>query len=100
MHGIAASTSETCSLGPAPKPTAAPENSLDFEATWAWTSSPITISQAPVRPWISLDSTRSAVNGVFQAREFPSHLWRAVPAVHKARGVAGRIACDTCRVHD
>ncbi len=56
MPGMAASTRLTCSFGPAPKPTAAPENSFDFEATWAWTSSPMTSSQGPVRPSISLDS--------------------------------------------
>src|SRR5215217_4121813 len=50
MPGMAASTSDTCSFGPAPKPTAAPLNSFEFEATWAWTSSPRTISQSPVRP--------------------------------------------------
>jgi hypothetical protein len=55
MPGMAASMKLTCSFGPAPKPTAAPEKSLDFEATWAWTSRPITSSQAPVRPSISLD---------------------------------------------
>ncbi len=56
MPGIAASTRLTCSFGPAPKPTAAPENSFDFDATWAWISSPRTISQGPVRPSISLES--------------------------------------------
>ena len=50
MPGKPASTSETCSFGPAPKPTAAPEKSLALEATWAWISSPMTISQSPVRP--------------------------------------------------
>ena len=50
MPGKPASISDTCSFGPAPKPTAAPENSLAFEATWAWISRPMTISQAPVRP--------------------------------------------------
>src|SRR5688572_539929 len=54
MPGIAASTRLTCSFGPAPNPTAAPENSLALEATWAWTSRPRTISHGPVRPWISL----------------------------------------------
>src|SRR5262245_30466511 len=55
MPGMAASTRETCSFGPAPKPTAAPENSLALEATWACTSRPSTISHGPVRPWISFD---------------------------------------------
>ena len=41
MPGIAASTSDTWLFGSAPKPVAAPENSLAFEVTWAWTSSPI-----------------------------------------------------------
>jgi len=35
MPGMAASTSDTCSFGPAPKPTAAPLNSLELDATWA-----------------------------------------------------------------
>ena len=38
----------------APAPTAAPENSLALEATWAWTSRPRTISHGPVRPWMSV----------------------------------------------
>src|ERR1700679_2326905 len=52
MPGMAASTRLTCSFGPAPKPTAAPENSFEREATWAWTSRPRTISRGPVRPSI------------------------------------------------
>src|SRR5437762_12613234 len=50
MPGIAASTSETWLFGSPPNSVEAPENSFDFEETWAWTSSPITISQ----PRISL----------------------------------------------
>src|ERR1700738_3130254 len=53
MPGIAASTSETWLLGSPPNSVDAPENSLEFEVTWAWTSSPITISQSPVAPFIS-----------------------------------------------
>src|ERR1700738_4873446 len=52
MPGKAASTGETWVLGSAPKSVAAPENSLAFEITWAWTSSPITVSHSPVRPAI------------------------------------------------
>ncbi len=52
MPGMAASTSETFVLGSAPKAVGAPENSLEFEATCAWTSSPMTTSQSPVRPEI------------------------------------------------
>src|SRR5882672_798781 len=54
MPGIAASTSETWLLGSPPNSVEAPENSFEFEVTWAWTSSPITISQSPVAPLISL----------------------------------------------
>src|SRR5258708_22151361 len=55
MPGMAASTSETWELGAPPNAVAAPENSLDCEATWAWTSRPITTSQSPVAPRISFD---------------------------------------------
>src|ERR1019366_9585967 len=54
MPGIAASTSETWLFGSPPNSVEAPENNLDFEMTWAWTSRPITISQSPVVPLISL----------------------------------------------
>src|SRR6185369_3112914 len=49
-----ASTSETCVFGSPPKAVDAPENSFDFEVTWAWTSMPMTTSQSPVAPLISL----------------------------------------------
>src|ERR1700716_4297777 len=55
MPGIAASTSETWLLGSPPNSVEAPENSFEFDVTWAWTSSPITTSQSPVWPLISLD---------------------------------------------
>ncbi len=54
MPGIAASTSETWLFGSPPNAVEAPENSFEFEVTWAWTSRPITISQSPVAPLISL----------------------------------------------
>src|ERR1700729_1542998 len=54
MPGIAASTSETWLLGSPPNSVEAPENSFEFEVTWAWTSMPITTSQSPVVPLISL----------------------------------------------
>ncbi len=50
MPGMPASTGETWLLGAAPKPVEAPEKSLASEITWAWTSSPHTISQRPVLP--------------------------------------------------
>ena len=50
MPGIAASTSETWLLGSPPNAVEAPENSFDFEATWACTSRPMTTSQSPVAP--------------------------------------------------
>ena len=55
MPGIAASTSETWLLGSPPNSVEAPENSLALEVTWACTSMPITTSQSPVAPRISLD---------------------------------------------
>src|SRR5689334_7908967 len=54
IPGIAASTSETWVLGSPPKAVDAPENSFEFEVTWAWISMPITTSQSPVEPLISL----------------------------------------------
>src|SRR6516165_6529588 len=52
MPGNAASTKLTCALGAAPKSVAAEENSFALEIAWAWTSSPMMISQLPVRPSI------------------------------------------------
>ena len=56
MPGIAASTRLTLVLGSAPKAVEAPEKSFAFEATWAWTSMPITISQSPLAPGMSFGS--------------------------------------------
>src|SRR4030081_3890297 len=53
MPGMAASTSETWELGAPPNAVEAPENSLDCDVTWAWTSRPITTSQSPVTPLMS-----------------------------------------------
>src|SRR5262245_31675699 len=53
MPGIAASTSDTWLFGSPPNSVEAPENSFDFEVTWAWISIPITTSQSPVWPLIS-----------------------------------------------
>src|ERR1700681_4625703 len=55
MPGIAASTNETCEFGSPPKAVEALEKSFAFEVTWAWTSSPITTSHAPLPPLISFD---------------------------------------------
>src|ERR1044072_7312080 len=55
MPGIAASTSETWLLGSPPNSVGAPENSFEFEVTWACASSPITTSQSPVAPLISFE---------------------------------------------
>ena len=49
MPGMPASTKLTCALGSAPNSVDAPENSLDLESTWAWTSMPITISHVAGR---------------------------------------------------
>ena len=55
MPGMAASTSETCEFGGAPKPVEAPENSFERDVTCAWTSSPTMISQSPVAPLMNLE---------------------------------------------
>ncbi len=55
IPGIAASTSDTWLFGSPPNSVEAPENSFEFEVTWAWTSMPITTSQSPLAPLISFD---------------------------------------------
>src|SRR5258705_7508939 len=55
MPGMAASTSETWLLGSPPNSVEAPENSFEFEVTWAWISMPMTTSQSPVAPFISFE---------------------------------------------
>ena len=52
MPGMAASTRDTLVFGSLPNTVDAPENSFEFDATCAWTSSPMTTSQSPVRPEI------------------------------------------------
>ena len=47
-------------VGLPPKAVEAPENNFALEVTWAWTSSPITISQSPVAPLIRLDGLTGA----------------------------------------
>src|SRR5580704_2525591 len=64
MPGIAASTRETWLFGSPPNAVEAPENSFEFEVTWAWTSIPITTSQSPVEPLISLWDATGAFIGV------------------------------------
>ena len=54
MPGMAASTSETWLFGSPPNSVEAPENSFALEATCACTSMPITTSQSPVAPLISM----------------------------------------------
>ena len=54
MPGIAASTSDTWLLGAPPNSVEAPENNFDLEVTCACTSRPMTTSQSPVEPLISL----------------------------------------------
>ena len=61
MPGMAASTSDTWVLGSAPNWFGAPENSLDSDTTWAWTSSPRTTSQSPVSPLIRDMTVRTSV---------------------------------------
>src|SRR5262249_13040716 len=61
MPGMAASTSETCELGSPPNAVAAPENSFDCEVTWAWISMPMTTSQSPLAPLMSLDCISAAL---------------------------------------
>src|SRR5437870_13070506 len=50
IAGIAASSTETWSLGSLPYSAAALENSFDLEETCACTSMPMMISQSPVAP--------------------------------------------------
>src|ERR1700752_106169 len=61
IPGIAASTSETWVLGAPPNAVEAPENSFELEVTWAWISMPITTSQSPVAPFISLPLATSSL---------------------------------------
>src|SRR5262245_4266856 len=56
MPGMAASTRETWVLGAARNPVAAPENNLAFEATWAWTSRPMTMSHSPRPPAMAVSA--------------------------------------------
>src|SRR5437867_2589234 len=60
MPGIAASTSETWLFGSPPNSVEAPENSFEFEVTWAWISIPITSSQSPVWPLINFPGLTDA----------------------------------------
>jgi hypothetical protein len=68
MPGIAASTSDTWLLGSPPKAVDAPENNFACELTWAWTSMPITTSQSPAEPLISLDLTAVPMSALVQER--------------------------------
>src|SRR5882757_8896095 len=77
IPGIAASTSETWLLGSPPNSVEAPENNFEWEVTWAWTSRPMTISQSPVAPLMSLDG----LTGAFIARLLPRQ-W----VIHQQRG--------------
>jgi hypothetical protein len=61
IPGMAASTRLTCSFGSPPKAAEAPEKSFDSEATWAWTSRPITTSQSAVAPGIRFFGSVSRV---------------------------------------
>ncbi len=71
IPGIAASTKETFEFGSIPNSVEAPEKSLAFEATWAWTSRPITSSQSAFAPEITLgfgvSKVRSSMGGVLPA---------------------------------
>src|ERR1043165_269351 len=57
MPGKPASTRLTWVFGSAPKAVAAPENSFEFEMTWAWTSRPRMTSHLPVLPSIRFFSS-------------------------------------------
>src|SRR5688572_28284820 len=57
MPGKPASTRLTWVFGSAPNSVAAPENSLDLEITWAWTSRPRMTSHLPVLPSIRFFSS-------------------------------------------
>src|SRR6516225_6144116 len=90
MPGMAASTSDTCEFGSPPNAVEAPENSFDCEVTWAWTSSPITTSQPPVAPLISLDFIWGAFIDLPRRRRlldaFSGALWLDLRTIrHKLR---------------
>src|SRR5512138_935423 len=76
MPGIPTSTSETWLLGSPPNAVDAPENSFDFEVTWAWISMPITTSQSPVWPLISFPGfTVAFIDKGFQQVETWAAAW-------------------------
>src|ERR1700733_9963616 len=90
MPGMAASTSETCALASPPNSVDAPENNLARDATWAWTSMPMTTSQSPVAPLISLECCAVAFIGVgYPVRP------RAARAVRHSGG--GRNSVSACQ---
>src|SRR5689334_19280619 len=102
MPGIAASTSETWLFGSPPNAVEAPENSFDFDVTWAWTSMPITTSQSPVAPLMSLwvaDALMVSSSGQDGSG------WIGLRAMHQVRqaegmGCPGRnSACESARTH-
>src|SRR5215475_14235023 len=94
MPGMAASTKETCELGSPPNAVAAPENSFDCEVTCAWTSMPMTISQSPLAPLMSLDCISAALldahpqRAASAAPPVPSCLLDAPPRRHKAAAIS------------
>src|SRR5689334_6797198 len=66
MPGKPASTRLTWVFGSAPNSVAAPENSFDFEITWAWTSRPRMTSHLPVLPSIRFFSS-TAISRISEA---------------------------------
>src|SRR5690348_12454909 len=66
MPGKPASTRLTWVFGSAPNAVAAPENSFDFEITWAWTSRPRMTSHLPVLPSIKFFSS-TAISRISEA---------------------------------
>src|SRR5688500_6879259 len=70
MPGKPASTRLTWVFGSAPNSVAAPENSLDFEITCAWTSRPRMTSHLPVLPSIRFFSSTgiSFISETFRLR--------------------------------
>ena len=92
MPGIAASTSETCEFGSPPNAVEAPENSLACEVTWACTSRPMTTSQSPVAPLMSLFDLPSVALAFIALVLSPSHCARALMrqerSIARPRGVS------------
>ena len=83
-------------FGGAPNAVEAPENNFALEVTWAWTSMPMTTSQSPVAPLISLDfrtgaSIAQSRLGLRSGYALPQRAARAAPAQERAKIRSARL---------